>query len=425
MKLKKTICRVLGGTLGVLVLAVLGGYCWLYSWSWGSAPLPHGCFTANEVAKLQALDAHITEKVPAAQRETIRQIILAKRADEMMFEEGEDSFSEPTLSWHEEVALRLMVARMSRNLQSPQRKSLHALIKTGSADAANLGLAFFALESQDVELVKMLVKKGLKMSSTSENGRTTSLLELVMCASDINGAYMPIEERLKLLDWLVEQGADIHAVEGEVVLKNAEVSLKESDDECGALLDWFLRRGAKLDQNRAAIILLQHGGAWTVYQKLIQDNLLPEPPAEFISAQYSCTPLQLASSAHKPSPEALRGLLEMGHNANAVPAGAESPVEENDEHDENLFISLSPLDACLYSMRYVSLGQSYEEDMRLRAKLDALDILLQHGAWPGPKTNDCLPINTALEREIVELFRKHGFHLTAGEAPCNACCTPE
>lgn len=425
MKLKKTISWVLGGTLGVLVLAALGGYCWLYSWTWGSVPPAHSGFAANEVVKLQALDAHITEKVPAAQRETIRQNILEKRADEMMFEEGEDSFSEPTLSCFEEFALRLMAARMSRNLQAPQRESLHTLIKTGSADAANLGLAFSALETRDVELVKMLVKKGLKMSSSSENGRTTSLLEVVMCASDIEGACMPIEERLKLLDWLVEQGADIHDIPGEVVLKNAEASLKESDDECGALLDWFLRRGAKLDQNRAAIILLQHGGAWTVYQRLIQDNLLPEPPAEFVSAQYSCTPLQLAASAHTPLPEALRCLLELGHNANAVPAGAETPAEENDEYGEALFISLSPLDACLYSMRYVSLGQSYEEDMRLRAKLDVLDVLLQHGAWPGPRTNDCLPINTALEREIVELFRKHGFHLTAGEAPCNACCTPE
>lgn len=54
-----------------------------------------------------------------------------------------------------------------------------------------------------------------------------------------------------------------------------------------------------------------------------------------------------------------------------------------------------------------------------------LDILLQHGAMPTPETRELLPLDRALDKEITELFRKHSFHLDAGENPYNACCMPE
>ena len=76
-------------------------------------------------------------------------------------------------------------------------------------------------------------------------------------------------------------------------------------------------------------------------------------------------------------------------------------------------------------MQYLSMGLGEAEDTRLRGKLEMLDILLQHGALPTAQTRDLLPINAELEREIVELFRKHGHHITAGADPYNACCVPE
>lgn len=409
MKLKKILCWGIGAALGTLAVVALGGYCWLYSWSWGSAPAPHASFSPAEIALLQGCDAYIAKQAPLLQYEYIEQQILMNRAAAAALDE-EPGSAEPQLSRKEELLLPFVSARVSRELLAPLRKSLHRVIETGSAEGSEPYLAVLALQKKDVPLVRLLVEKGAPLKATKD-GNTICLLEQTTCASDLQGVYLPIDERIALMDWLVTRGADITAVTEEDVLFLSETSMKVSDDAAGAILEWFLRRGYALDKTRAAAILLQYAGALPTYQRLIEDDLLPEPPQELETVWGCRTPLQLVAGAREPAPDMLRWLLSMGHNPNTLP--------ENEEPSQ------SPLDACLSGMQYLSLGQGEAQDTRLRGKLEVLDILLQHGARPGEKTRELLPVNAALEREIVDLFRKHGFHITAGADPYNACCVPE
>lgn len=410
MRLRNILCRGLGATLGVLAVVALGGYCWLYSWSWGGTPAPHASLTAAEAAMLQSFDTHIARKVPALQYEYMEHEILTNRAAGAFLDDGEQEAGTPLLSWSEKLILPHMCAKVSRYLLAPLRRSLHRVIESGSAEGAEPQLAVLALQNKDVPLVRLLVEKGAPIKASKE-GNTISLLEQTICASDLQGVFLPISERLALMDWLVTRGADITAVTEEDVLLLSEASIRASDDASGAILEWFLRRGYELDKNRAIAIMLQYAGALPTYQKLIADNLLPAPPQELPRAEGSRTPLQVVAGAYEPAPGTLRWLLSLGHNPNALP--------ENDQS------SLTPLHACLSGMQYLSMGQGETADARLRRKLEVLDILLQHGALPDEQTRDLLPINADLERDIMGLFRKHGHHITAGDNPYNACCVPE
>ena len=410
MKLRKILCRGLGATLGVFVLAGVGGYCWLYSWSWGGAPAPHASLAATEAAMLQAFDTHIAKEAPGLQYEYMQHEILTNRAAGVSLDDEGQDIGTPQLSWCESFILPHMCARVSRDLLAPLRESLHRVIESGSAEGAEPYLAVLALQKKDVPLFRLLVEKGAPLKVT-QDGNTICLLEQIIAASDLQGIFMPIAERIALMDWLVTRGADIAAVKEEDVLLLSEASIKASDDAAGAILDWFLRRGYELDKSRAVTLLLQYAGAFTTYQNLIEDGLLPVPPQELETAWGRRTPLQLAAGAREPAPDMLRWLLSLGYNPNALPGGDDS--------------AQTPLDACLTGMQYLSMGLGEAEDTRLRGKLEMLDILLQHGALPTAQTRELLPINAELEREIVELFRKHGHHITAGADPYNACCVPE
>ncbi len=416
MKFRKILCRVSGGILGALAVVAAGGYCWLYSWSWGSAPAPHAGFSPAEVNLLLGFDNYIVNQAPLLLNEYIEQEVLMSLAAGIALPDAPES-AEPQLSWKEEIYLSLVTSRISRQLLAPLREDFHQVCETGSARGADPHLAVLALQKKDVPLFRLLVEKGAPLKAVNKEGRTIYLLEQAMCASDLQSDLLPVSERLELMDWLVARGADIHEIAAEDVLLLSEASLMRSNDDTGALLDWFLRRGYRLDPARVAAILLRYAGTQPIYQKLVAENILPAPPQELMVADSCCTSLQLVAGAHAPAPDMLRWLLSLGHQPNAMPG--EEPGCASSQS------ARSPLDACLASMQYMSIGQGEAEDARLRGKLEMLDILLQHGARPTAQTRGLLPFNAALEREMVALFRKHGHHITAGADPYNACCVPD
>ena len=194
-------------------------------------------------------------------------------------------------------------------------------------------------------------------------------------------------------------------------------SMLYSDDSCGEMLNWFLRHGYQLDAADAAgLFLLQTDASLPTWQKLIEDGVLPVPPPELKHEGELRSLLQIVTAADKPAPETLRWLLSLGHQPNAVPA---APADDTNAHRR------VPIDVCLNSVCYAIPGQSEEEDSRLRGKVEMLDVLLQHGAVPTSETRELLPLDRGLDKEITEIFRKHSFHLDAGDNPYNACCIPE
>lgn len=427
MKFRKVILWGLSGVLGLSALAILGGYCWLYSWTWEGTPTPHASLTAAEVQKLLDFDAFITNRLPESFRERMKREIDAFGGDSVAYElddEGELTRINSLPAWLEELKLWYSSAAVSRTLLQPARKSLHRLLETGALATEDCFLAALAMQKQDVPLVQFMVEKGLNPSSPFMEIKGYLLSEL-MLGSNGNDEYLPVKERIALLDWMLARGVDIHAVEEERMLLMSELSLAATDDGAGAILDWFVRHGYKLNATSAALVLLRYKEALPTYQQLISDGFLPPVPQEIASPGVRCTPLQYVVGDIRSLPDTVRWLLALGLNPNALPVGADAPAPEDEIEERPRIFRKVPIDACLESIRYTSLGQSEEEDARLRGKLEILDILLQHGAVPTAETRELLPLDRALDKEVTELFRKHSFHLDAGENPYNACCSPE
>lgn len=84
---------------------------------------------------------------------------------------------------------------------------------------------------------------------------------------------------------------------------------------------------------------------------------------------------------------------------------------------------MSALNSCLAELQFLQLGEDPEGwEYQL---LEKLEELLQRGACPTAETRTLLPLNETLRTRIVEMMEKHGHYILAGEAPCNACCSPE
>ena len=425
MKLRKILCRVLGVSLGVLVLAALGGYCWLYSWSWGSAPSPHAVFTAAEAQQLQDFDTYLVKQLPGIQYEMLKQAREVYAADkEYEYDESGLTSVNGRPVWLQDIELMLSGAVVSKQLLGPARHQLHHLMESGAAAANACYLAALALQKHDVPLLRFLVEKGVDPQSSYMGNDAFLLTELILGA-DGRGTFLPVNERIALFEWLIARGVNIQTAPEEKVLLWCELSQRVTDDAGCALLGWFLRKGYKLDSARVAFILLQNDDSLPLYQQLIQEGLLPRPPREFTSEECSATPLQLVADAIEPAPETMRWLLAQGQLPDALPTGADTPAPEEEVEEIPRILRKTALDLCLDSIRFSSHGVSEQEDSRLRGKIECLDILLQHGARPTGQTQEMLPLNPELEAEIVEMFRRHGHHITAGEDPYNACCVPE
>lgn len=427
MKIRTLLVWGIGGSFVIALLAALGAYCWLYSWSWGGTPTPHASLSAPEAQKLHDFDTHIAKQLPESLHMRMKREIAAwtdARIEYEYDEDGELTSINDSPAWLEDLKMRYSSDVVSRTLLNPARESLHRLLKTGTLAADDCFLAALALQMQDIPLVRFLVEKGVNPESPfmDINGY---LLSEIMLGSNGEGEYLPVKERIALLDWMLARGVNIQAVEEERVLLMADYSLTITDDSTGAILDWFLRHGYKLNPASASLILLRAKDALATYQQLIKDGFLPPTPQEIESPDERCTPLQYVAGLLLPVPDTLRWLLAQGHNPNALPAGAATPAPEDNLDERPRISRKTPIDMCLETMRYATPGKNAEEDTRLRAQVEILDILLQHGATPTAETRELLPLDQTLDKEITELFRRHGFHLDAGENPCNACCLPE
>lgn len=399
MKLRKIIKCSAVISLGVTCLLALGGYGWLHSWKWGSAPDAHVGWSADELRRLYEMDEYLTTQAVQANYLSVYQ--------NWMYTMGEE---EEEMPWLVQVALRLFADWESKKSYAPVRETLHDIIASGTAQENVSALAMLSLMKGDVHMFKLFAEK------TNRDDLCEFPLVVVYFAP-LGNECMSVAQRLELLDWIHSKGCNMtNCVRSHRFVRNVQHSMLYSDDSGGQILDWFLRRGYQMDAADAVgLFLLQADASLPTYQKLIEDGVLTAPPHELKYEGELRTPFQMVASAAKPAPETLRWLLSQGYKPNDVPA--------DDSAGTNI-LKRTPMDVCLNSIRYASLGQSEEEDSRLRGKVEMLDILLQHGAVPTAETSELLPLDQRLDKEITALFRKHGFHLDAGENPCNACCEP-
>lgn len=394
MKLRKIIKAGAAVSLGIFALVALGIYGGLYSWKWGRTPAAHASLAAADVQRLQELDAYLTTQAVQNNYQ------LTQENWVYTMEEGEAE-----IHWLEQISLRLSADWSSKCAFAPVREALHDFLAYGKTAENTSALAVLALMKQDVPLFKLFAEQ-------SEPSELRHLLNTVLYSAAPGTECLPAVQRLELLEWMNAKGVSVaDSIPAHRFVEAVRRSMLYTDDAGGEILAWFLRHGYQLEATEVAgLFLLSPQAALPTWRKLIADGVLPPPPHELVFQGENRTPLQIVAGADIPAPEAVRWLLSLGHQPNALPAGDNRRT---------------PVDTCLNSVRYASLGQSEEEDARLLGKVEMLDILLQHGAMPTSETRELLPLDRALDKEITELFRKLSFHLDAGENPYNACCVPE
>lgn len=418
MKWKKILAWSCAGVLGSVVLAAAGAYCWLYSWSWGGMPPPHSSFTPAEVQQLQKLDSYLTGKGKQDFRaEAWEYAAMAFEISGTMdiHDQWRDE-PEPGFSWWERQGFRYGTDYAILQSFGSARNDLHRLAETGSAAGANPYLAVSALHAQDAGLVRLIVSRGMDVNRVMNVGDATVrfLAEVLAGANLRRSEYLPVEQRLELLEWLVGHGLDINGVPCEYLVPMLEVTVMQTGDEQGQILEWLLRSGLQVDTTEIVGILLRYPTTLATLQRLIQEGLLPDVPAEFVSGAQAITPLAMVVSNITPSPDTVRWLLEKGHDVNALPR-----TVINGDDDSDVRPPMTPLDSLLSRLTYAT-----PDDDTLEASLELLDLLLANGAQPGERTEELLPINSELKCRVVELLRRHGHHITAGDSPDNPCCIP-
>ena len=293
-------------SLGLFGMTSLGIACWLYAWRWRGTPEPHGSLAAHEVRMLREYDDFLVSTAVANER-----MKLAHWWKEYELDNPD--------SWLVKLSITLAADWISKRSYAPHRERIHSLLLNNDAQQINSGLAFLALCKKDVPLFKMLVNKASGITSPHE---MEALLYSVAFFVPSSSTSLPVKERLELLDWLHEKKDVIHLLPPHRVLEAAR-TLPYSDDKTVAVLDWFLRKGCKLNPEGTLALMLSQPEALPTLQKLTEDGLLPPPP-QTLAPYLECSPLQLVAGPVIPVPDTVRWNLRdidtaVGYDGNVVP----------------------------------------------------------------------------------------------------------
>lgn len=211
---KKLLC----GVFLLMLLAAGGGYVWLNCWKWYPLPAFHESWTAEERSALSHFDSFLTgggvEKdfltgmsTFSENLDSLKNAIGLERA----------SAAKQFLSRMEQQVLALY---MSHILGKPMRRELAAIVTGGSARRAPLTIlpsvkdtpARFALHTGHTEAAKAMIRHGADVNFHDTYTKET-LLSCLLGNRSVSGTHpLPLQERLNIADWLVEQGADVHSL---------------------------------------------------------------------------------------------------------------------------------------------------------------------------------------------------------------------
>ncbi len=255
--------------------------------------------------------------------------------------------------------------------------------KVGGAPALS-ELAFASAEMGQWDAMQVLVDKGLDVNA--KNPGDDTLLSTVLS----NMKSRPQAEVFAAAEWLLARGAEVKPC---CALENA-VSL--ADDEC-ATLEWLLAHGLQPELWEFADscflpldICAQGSVALPVFERLAKEGVL-----NVNDSRASATYLQRA--ALHVQPQAIALLLQLGADSALV---SESPATTAEK--------LAPADILL-----LGLSESTDAEESSEA-LEALRLLLQHGAKPGkllPELDASSWANAEVQQKVSELLREFGFSL--------------
>lgn len=212
------VLKLFCGGLLLLLLAAGGGYVWLSSWKWYPLPAFHESWTPEERAALSRFDSYLTDG--GFERDFLKGMnTVSENIDSLRAELGYEraSAAERVRIRLEQQAITLYTSYM---LGKPMRRELAAIVTSGSAKREPLTLqasvkdtpARFALYTGHTESAKAMIRHGADVNFHNPGTKET-LLSCLLGNRSVSGTHpLPLQERLNTVDWLVEQGADVHSL---------------------------------------------------------------------------------------------------------------------------------------------------------------------------------------------------------------------
>lgn len=297
---------------------------------------------------------------------------------------------------------------------------LRRVAATGRADVyteEGLSPAFFAVRCGKTEMVKELVLRGnnpnqvivVCASDDPEEASYETLFQSAMaCMPFMTGDLPPLEQRLELLGWLLEHGADINdrAVQGRgymTMLIATIAAMRENDklpaEKQGALMEWLLDHGLQPEACRQPGLL----GTYFSYCS-----------AEVVRRIGAKLRLSEMTPAHKA--DILRGVLG-GHSGEkpqivrwaVEQLGAEPNLIRTCDGEPDLRVILHTMDKfaqCAFAQKG-NAPVSEEEKKEFAIELETLDILLAHGAHLYD-AQSFAPAEPAWRELYLDVLKKHG-----------------
>ena len=299
----------------VALLAVAAGVFawWLWGWRVGG-PTFHESWTPEQRADLQELF------------DTNRRVVADSLADVEMWEEafakleGSESktnaFAAPVRAWRY-VEMSYAVRPFCVNINDILRR----VAESGRADIYckdnGYSAAHLATHCGKTELMKELVRRGnnpnqaclVQPDDDPDNARYETPFQSAIACLPLTRAGRPqkgssLAERLELLEWLLEHGADINerAQQGTMnmtLLTVVVAAIKENEklpaEEQGTLLVWLLDHGLQLDIRRDISLLEIYfentgiEGIRRVAEKLHFNELEPEYKTRILMSLLKCS----------------------------------------------------------------------------------------------------------------------------------------
>lgn len=265
--------------------------------------------------------------------------------------------------------------------------------------ADGLSAAHFAAHQSMPELLRELVLRGASPNAAhpSESGGPESVFQAAICCAPIIPAdtdedRLSQPERLELLGWLLEHGADINrnSARSLMLAYMADVmDEKENEEDSipGATMEWLLDHGLSPQQkneHEPMFNIIQIRGSLPCVQRFMKKGYLDLHNPQVINALLS----RAAAFPEDDSAQKVRWLLALGADAGtAMPACCANVQLYGDSGD--------PDDAVYYN-----------------AALQVLDALLTYGAELPDPARICPKVEPQ-KSSFLELLQQHHIVLDA------------
>ena len=329
---------------------------------------------------------HFAESWAEEQREELRYIdnkLLHRVGDlkkELLGENGE-------MGWEGSYKWGIMLAAETVNfLLNDERKALKYAARTGKdrkrdeeATAAHLAARYGR-----TALLRELLLRG---ANPDAEYICDSVVEMLLKQETPKETLLPVEERLAMLDFMHERGADLarrdeEGESGTLAYTASNTPLMEQDH--GATLRWLLAHGVEITPADREVLsnLLETEGTLLLLKELHGDKQLD---AALADAAFRQTLLlrTLMNIYGVESVAKLRWLIE---DADCDPNLPTQPSDEEiyDDNGDIIPPGESLIRLCMKEMHSISedAEQDAPSENRVERYLDALELLLQHGARP-------------------------------------------